>query len=291
MDIKELLSECFKEYDCKISALTILNYIKLAYLQAVESSQSDSIVFIESVGLSLSEYNYGKHRSAYDLFETAMSYIDIDSLIRPLGVTSLFRLRNKQTFEPKEMFHIPFEDRYKVGTQRYSFPGLPCLYMGSSIDVCKEEVFGSKDIESQEYSIAQYRVNNENSPKILDLSYFFDLDFDYMNASDRTIFMKILPLIALCSVRCSYPVNEKIGFRTEYIIPQMLLQYIMDSKHFKTGEVIGIKYRSVYHMHDIWNDETKKDKWNNYVFPAISNHTTGLSKLLEETFPFVGFVV
>ena len=34
------------------------------------------------------------------------------------------------------MFHIKYSLRSKVKTQRFSFPGLPCLYLGASSYVC-----------------------------------------------------------------------------------------------------------------------------------------------------------
>ncbi len=54
----------------------------------------------------------------------------------------LYRVRRgtMQSFSKSELFHIPFEERYKVRTQRYSIPGLPCLYLGGSIWVCWEEL-------------------------------------------------------------------------------------------------------------------------------------------------------
>lgn len=38
------------------------------------------------------------------------------------------------------MFHIPITMRRQVGTERYSIPGYPCLYLGNSIYVCWEEM-------------------------------------------------------------------------------------------------------------------------------------------------------
>lgn len=284
---KKLLLNCFKLQSGKSTALNIINDIKHSYLSAVESQNSNSIQFIELVGLSIAEYNYGKHYSAYSLFKIAMSYLNFETLIKPLSAESFYRLRSKKTLSIEEMFHIPLEQRYKVGTQRYSFPGLPCLYMGSSVDVCLEELH---DKVSNECSIAAYKLNDKASPKIFDLSYFFDTDFDCMDEVEKQNFIELLPLIALCSIRCEYPKNENVRFRMEYIVPQMLLEYLMDTQHFGENNVIGIKYRSVYHMHDIWEYGIDHSKWNNYVFPAISNQPSGLSKELQETFHFVDFV-
>jgi len=51
---------------------------------------------------------------------------------------SLFRIRTQDSgeFSREHMFHIPFELRHLVTTQRYSIPGFPTLYAGSSLYVC-----------------------------------------------------------------------------------------------------------------------------------------------------------
>ena len=40
----------------------------------------------------------------------------------------------------RDLFHVPFEEREKLASQRYSIPGVPCLYLGSSAYVCWEEL-------------------------------------------------------------------------------------------------------------------------------------------------------
>ena len=284
---KKMLLNCFMLQSGKSSALTIVNNIKNSYVNAVKTPNSNSIQFIELLGLSVSQYNYGKHHAAYSLFKTAMSYLNVEILIRSLTSDLFYRLRTKKTSTPEEMFHVPLEQRYKVGTQRYSFPGLPCLYMGSSVDVCMEEL---QDKVSDDYSMAIYKLNVNASPKVFDLSYFFDMDYDQMDKITRQNFLELLPLIALCSIRCEYPKDETIRFKKEYIFPQMLLEYLMDTQPLGKNNIMGIKYRSVYHMNDIWGDDTCNRNWNNYVFPAISNQPSGFSKELQETFQFVDFV-
>lgn len=52
---------------------------------------------------------------------------------------SLFRARTDQVSHYYEMGHIPLNMREKIGTQRFSIPGIPCLYLGtSSLDVWEE---------------------------------------------------------------------------------------------------------------------------------------------------------
>ena len=40
----------------------------------------------------------------------------------------------------EEMYHIPFELRYKVGNARFNIPGFPIFYLASSVYGCWEEM-------------------------------------------------------------------------------------------------------------------------------------------------------
>lgn len=57
--------------------------------------------------------------------------------------SSFYRVRiYKENFPlpANQFFHIPFELRGKVKTQRYSIPGFPSLYIGTTAYVCWEEL-------------------------------------------------------------------------------------------------------------------------------------------------------
>lgn len=41
---------------------------------------------------------------------------------------------------PESFFHIPFEHRGKVSSQRFSIQGFPSLYLGKSVYICWEEL-------------------------------------------------------------------------------------------------------------------------------------------------------
>lgn len=52
---------------------------------------------------------------------------------------SFFRARTDSVERYRDMGHVPLNMREKIGTQRFSIPGVPCLYIGtSSLDVWKE---------------------------------------------------------------------------------------------------------------------------------------------------------
>jgi hypothetical protein len=59
-------------------------------------------------------------------------------------MNQLYRMRVESqpgaSFTKGDLFHIPFQLRHKVTRQRYSIPGLPCLYLGGSLYICWEEL-------------------------------------------------------------------------------------------------------------------------------------------------------
>lgn len=50
------------------------------------------------------------------------------------------RMENRRDVSNKDLFHIPLNKRGIVNTNRYSAPGYPCLYLGTSIYACWEEL-------------------------------------------------------------------------------------------------------------------------------------------------------
>ncbi len=155
-------------------------------------------------------------------------------------VTTLFRARWKSTFDPKnvnEFYHVPFSKRHLVGSQRFSIPGLPLLYLGSSVLTVE------KELEAQENSDLEYSAflpsyshiynfkifsltNNINSllennlPGIMgaDVSYPYSGD---SNISYRPRFKQEIQANILLQI-CTFPTESKSSFIPEYVIPQML---------------------------------------------------------------------
>ena len=88
------------------------------------------------------EYYIGHQNRAYELFKEAFEYYETDMNLpvkTVLPKESLYRARKNtgdMDYKNEEMFHIKYNYRSKVKTQRYSFPGLPCLYLGASAYVC-----------------------------------------------------------------------------------------------------------------------------------------------------------
>ncbi len=54
----------------------------------------------------------------------------------------LFRVRNVQQniqYSRSDIFHTPYNLRSKIVTWRYSIAGYPSLYLGTSLELCREE--------------------------------------------------------------------------------------------------------------------------------------------------------
>jgi hypothetical protein len=146
-------------------------------------------------------------------------------------------------FESSDLFHIPFERRGLVKPQRYSINGLPCLYLAHSAYVCWEEL--SRPSFASLY-LMQCRFRE--APKLLNISYvpaFIPDLFALWQANGANCgwlenFIVALvtcwPLIAACSTRSREP---SAPFKPEYIVPQLLLQWVT-----KEADLDGIRYCS-----------------------------------------------
>lgn len=187
----------------------------------------------------------------------AKAYTEIKSLLRNVSVirdlsdgyqgfilhsfdflkeNNLFRMTKINTTSDSkctknEIFHIPFEIRGKASTARFSIPGFPCLYLGTSAKVCWLETGKHED----KTYISRFRVNNKNfslTPLNLSIPKFFTEEI-YDKSSDLNFeafcFLITFPLIQTCS----FKIHEKsvdYKFKPEYIIPQLLMQFTGEEK-------------------------------------------------------------
>lgn len=165
--------------------------------------------------------------------------------------TSFYRMRTiedrRTNILHKEMFHIPMDMRRKVTTQRYSTPGYPCLYLGMSVYTCWEEMNRPKMSDSW--------VSCLKNTRPLDL---FDLSIPTSHFFQNNLekYLKLFPLI----ISCMLPVeNSKDIYKPEYIIPQLLTEWIIKNKK------VGIFYTSI---HKDSGFDFPADKYNNIAMPV-----------------------
>ena len=213
----------------------------------------------------------GAHSTAYrqleNIFKQRYSKFDlnVDTLIQEQE-GYFYRMRiieDRRNIEPKEMFHIPFDKRHIVSTERFSFPGLPCLYLGCSAYVCWEEM-GRPDFSRVMISA----LKTTQKLKLLDLRAPIYHRWNQINK-------KSLPLILACQAVVA---DKDAKYKSEYIIPQLMMEYIITNH----DNIDGILYSSVFKDKQF---EYPADKFYNIALPAIQDSKTGkYSKRLRKLF-------
>lgn len=223
----------------------------------------------------ISTYFHGQHEVAYAQFKDALSEcINIENFCTGISPNHTFyRCRGRKPgieYKKEDLFHISYAERYLVDTQRYSFPGLPCLYLGSSVEICAKELGRSVG----DLAIATIKYMPTEKCKLLDLtSIFRDVhNVDTMALQEQ--FLECLPLVLACSIQIQYDniPHNKIHFQQNHIFPQLLLEYAVSESLLKSEDLIGIKYYSTkidFLRHVFDGDYVALDKSCNYVFPAF----------------------
>ncbi len=163
------------------------------------------------------------------------------------------------------MFHIPFELRNKVSTQRYSIPGFPSLYLGRTIYICWEEL-NRPSIDK----IQAIRYKNVKTLKLLDLTPPLRESDDIQ---ELYRFFMTFPLIMACSVKVK---DSSDTFKPEYIITQLLLQWIRNN-----DKLDGIQYKSTHISTKVFNENTELI---NLVLPLKTNTEAGICSDLASHF-------
>jgi hypothetical protein len=285
-DFHETLKMLYETYESILAA-----YISPAELFTVHSVCNGVLKCIE-------HYHNGFPNEAFQQMETLMRELIKYPLMiyRKSGLTGiydeddplmLFRIRNVQNninYMRKDIFHTPYNMRSKIPTCRYSISGYPCLYLGTSLDLCLEEAkvgnFNDFTIASR-FKIQRNMLNNKKitidvielalKPKDF-INYNPDNErnsgnntigrerkFSELDLHDSGVMSQYLywyPLIAACSfIRA----NKKEPFASEYIISQLLMQWIR--KEQEKNKLIGIRYFSCA-------SERASEMGYNYVFPV-----------------------
>lgn len=285
-DYIEFLNQTFRNFLEELKTIEVTGPITEKIIANIYKSE----VIAESIMSAVAKYYAGHPGEAYE--ELWKGITEIRPFIRSLVADSvnkddlrnLYRIRKKNEgrITKKDMFHIPYELRHLVSSQRYSIPGFPSLYLGSSLYIAWREL-GCPDLNS----IVVSRVETIDNVKILDFGYAPQYEPDIYRTlethhkgeellSEQYVSRIICwPLIAACSIK----VMHKQGhFKPEYIIPQLLLQLIRNDV---IGEdVDGIRYFSMNTDDDIPSLLIH----NNFVFPVKQSKPTGQCDILKRKF-------
>ncbi len=245
-------------------------------------------------------YHKGFPNEAFDKMSDVMKKLNADPLkiytksgysneFDIINRLELFRVRNVQqniNYERKDIFHTPYDLRSKVATYRYSISGFPSLYLGTSLELCCEESkissFNDLTIASI-FKLQRNMSNNDNLViNVIELgikpSDFISRDdgydqelvgkerrrhLDEISLDDPIIMGKYLywyPLIAACSF---IRVNRRAPFASEYIIPQLLMQWVRSQ--VEENKLVGIRYFSCASIR-------ASELGFNYIFPVSGEY-------------------
>lgn len=211
-------------------------------------------VITNGITKCLEEFLSGDIKSAYDAFDETFSADTINRHIQRITIPlndicsekkPLFRVRKSDTplTDREDIFHIPFTKRHNVNAQRYSVAGLPCLYLGTSLYVCWQEMnkpdFDKLYLSSFISCDRKSKILNF-SPRILNKPMAGILDGEELRAFNwsKASYLTLWPLILSCSY---IKKNNNASFIQEYIIPNLLMQWISRRVN---SPIVGIAYYS-----------------------------------------------
>lgn len=273
---RQFLYELFAEYLKLIKNLTPKEYnirglLKIKNFDNIYNIQKD---FIEGLKNTIDMYFDGQPSNAYIKFDQILRerikrYGKFLNEKEIQSSENFYRIRLKTENYPYnslEMFHIPYELRGKVTTQRYSIPGFPSLYLSNNLYVAWEEL-NRPNLNT----FQAIRLSNTKTFKVLDLT-FSNIEKGILNMYAYKYLMT-WPLIAACSLRVK---NHADSFKPEYIMPQLLLQWIRNS-----NSLDGVIFSSTH----IENEELiQENKLFNLVLPVRENKDNGHCNYLTELF-------
>lgn len=196
-----------------------------------------------------------------------------------LELFRIARVFDNRPYPRSRIFHTPYNLRSKVSTNRYSIAGYPSLYLATSLELCCNElniVPSDLAIASRfmferetEYSNTEIRVielglkpqdftderGNDNIRRVMPQDFL-------QKRRVRSAYLLWYPLIAACSY---IRVNKNDPFAAEYIIPQLLMQWVRikgeSSYHSEYNQLMGIRYFSCASV-------KASNMGFNYVFPT-----------------------
>ncbi len=230
----------------------------------------------DSFAAIINAYLNGVH---YIAIASAKTFIAEMNPITLLKGEILYKARESHSnylYEQHELFHIPYDKRDKIGNQRFSISGMPCLYLATSSYACWEEL-GRVEFGSCNFC----GFSNQKDVPVYDLSL-------PPKVSTFADIKRICTILA-----CSLSAKRDALFKEEYILPQCFLQALILRHHYYhlDKKTFAVRYLSVHALNgdadcfemDL-NNKTWVDRLVNYVFPAASNKTNGFNQLLRDLF-------
>lgn len=169
----------------------------------------------------------------------------------------------KRVLKAKEMFHVPFELVRKIGNNRFSISGYPCLYLSNTIWACWEEM---KEPAMEDFCTSLVKPTKDI--ELLDLRF---PNVQYNQSVESVLYS--LPLIIACSVEVEYPDDP---YKPEYVIPQIVMLALVNHEKYQ-----GCSFTSTKKIDNFdWPD----DLLCNIAMPVKCVNETGLCPRLTDSF-------
>lgn len=224
---------------------------------------------IESEYLGLRHSAYTSIKNQLDGYSTHKHDVnglisDGDNLSRVEKGMVFYRMRvvsieDRKKLKRKDIFHLPFDKKGEVKTQRFSVPGYPCLYLSHRLYGCWEEM-GRPDFGT--VMVSKYQA--------VDGFSVFDLRVPSQEKWEKNIeqCIKLFPLVIASMVQVQ---KESDPYKPEYLIPQLLTEWVISHNkdlrgEEKSKEVLGILYTSAQKNDDF---DFPFDSYDNYAIPVL----------------------
>jgi hypothetical protein len=277
------LGRAFDGYQRWISGLVTASAAELRQLAA---AHTDIVALQDALLQALEAQLLGEPARALSILTSALTSAPVAAAITQtstdvaapgrLGNLCRFRVDDEiRGWDREQLFHIPFQLRHRVGVQRFSIAGVPCLYLGATSYACWEEL-GRPDparvAASRVVAIDDLQILNlARMPHDFDATYAFGAFAPFFQA-----YFRLWPLVAACSVPRKHT-EAKALFHEEYLLPQLVLQWV------RASGLDGVRYSCTR------APLSSLDLRANYVFPARtsqkSGHCSELKSIFELTEP------
>lgn len=265
-EYKKIVNESKELFECGEASNS--EYIKRGRSEFISSFN----LFIDSILIAIKLYLEGYPGRAYLKLSEAMEgllyedksieYMNGFSIVGN-GSYLFYRIResdSKHSLKREELFHVPFSQRRKINTNRFSIPGLPSLYLSDSIYVAWEELGRPKfdKIHASRFELSENFRVLDLTTQIYCRSEYLDTIIDFWGYDRALASVFKFPLILACAVKVN---NSNDVFRPEYIVPQMLLQWIKANSYFD-----GICYTT---SHIDYTNSNFEGSFRNFIIPAL----------------------
>lgn len=211
---------------------------------------------------------------AFKLFNNWESYIFSARYLKD----NFYRIRKgdfskgNENIQRKELFHAPINKNKYISSGRYSISGYPCLYLSDGLGLSWLETGAPNNFSYAVLNFCQGAPFNvidfSITPNMFHSSYH--VYKQYMNNFGIKYIISF-PFQLACSLKVK---NRSDAFKAEYIIPQILMQWLLEKSKYD-----GIKYKS-----SLNSSTAKKYGYSNYVYPTKSYRTDGFDEKLVNSF-------